>query len=71
MLVESGVISRTWNARVSHVKVAALRLFHPNVSSVLFGPSFYYCDTVSWGERDRGHEEGIGLILRFSFVKFS
>jgi len=49
MLVESGVISRKWNARVSHIKVAALRLFHPTVSSVFFGPGFYYYDTVSWG----------------------
>jgi hypothetical protein len=30
-------------------KVAALRLFHPTVSSVLFGAGFYYCDTVSDG----------------------
>jgi len=35
MFVESGVISRNWDARVLHVKVAALRLFHPTVSSVL------------------------------------
>jgi len=53
MLVESGVISRNWDARVLHVKVAALRLFHPTVSSFLFGSGFYYYDTVSdeggWG----------------------
>jgi hypothetical protein len=49
MLVESGVVSRIWDIRVLHVKVAALRLFYPTVSSVLFGPGFYYYDTVSWG----------------------
>jgi hypothetical protein len=51
MLVEIGVISRKWNARISYVKVAALRLFHSTVSSILFGPGFYYYDTVPWGER--------------------
>jgi hypothetical protein len=55
MLVEIGVISRKWNARVSHVKVSALRLFHPTVSSILFGPGFYYYDTVP---RGRGRVRG-------------
>ena len=34
------------------LKVAALRLFHPAVSSVLFGTGFCYCDTVSDGKGD-------------------
>jgi hypothetical protein len=49
MLAESAVISRERNARVSHVEVGALRLFHPTVSSVLFGSGFNYYDIVSWG----------------------
>jgi hypothetical protein len=49
MLVESGVVSRIWEVRVLNGKGAALRLFRPTVSSVLFGPGFYYYDTVSWG----------------------
>jgi hypothetical protein len=52
MLVEGGVISRIWNVRISHVKVAALRLFHPTVSSVFFGHGFYYYDTVFVGRGD-------------------
>ena len=32
------------------LKVAALKLFHPTVPSVLFGTSFGNCDTVSGGE---------------------
>jgi hypothetical protein len=49
--------SQAYEASESHMlKVAALRLFHPAVSSVLFGIGFYYCDTVSGGgsERVRG-----------------
>ena len=39
-----------WDVWITYVKGAALRLFHPTVSSVLFGAGFCYCDTVSrWG----------------------
>ena len=51
MFVEDEVTSRIWIARVIYVKVAALRLLQPTVSSVLFGPGFYYYDTVLLGER--------------------
>jgi hypothetical protein len=57
MFVERGVISRIWNARISHVKVSALRLSHLAVSSVLFGPGFYYYNIVSqW--RGKGIRHG-------------
>jgi hypothetical protein len=56
MFVESGVISRIWNVRFLQIKVAALRLFPPTVSSVLFEPGFYYYDTIS-GEEGKG--EGV------------
>jgi hypothetical protein len=51
MFVEDEVTSRIWIARGLHGEVAALRLFQPTVSSVLFGPGFYYYGTVSLGER--------------------
>jgi hypothetical protein len=52
MLVESGIISKIWNARISRIKVPVLRLSHPTVSSPLFGHGFYYYNTVSRGRRE-------------------
>jgi hypothetical protein len=49
MLVESGVILRKWNVRISPIKVSALRLFNPTASSVFFGHGLYYYDIVSKG----------------------
>jgi predicted acyl esterase len=57
MFVESGVISRIRNARISHVKVSALRLFHPTVSSVFFGHGFVIATQSHRGE---GKGEGQG-----------
>src|SRR4030042_5317888 len=58
--------SQGYGASESHMyKVAALRLFHPTVSSDLFGPGFNYYDTVSWREgmkgrgKDRGPSNGV------------
>ncbi len=46
-------LSQGHEASESHMlKVAALRLFRPAVSSVLFGTGFHYCDTVFFTGRD-------------------
>jgi hypothetical protein len=60
MFVESGVISRIWSVRISHIKVPTLRLFHPTVSSVFFGHGFYYYYTVLWA---RGNLAGLKTIF--------
>ena len=42
-------------------KVAALRLFHPTVFSILFEPGYYHCDTAFHGES--GRVRGVGAVV--------
>jgi hypothetical protein len=46
VLVENGAISKIWKSESHGKKVAALRLFYPSISSVLFGNGSHYRYTV-------------------------
>jgi hypothetical protein len=64
MIVGNVIISGHGAFESCTLKVAALRLFHPTVPSILFGAGFYYCDTVSQREELSGSSRKLDTVLK-------